>query len=192
MRNRSILLALCAALLAGCGSSHSGGAATATNVSTAVVPAAPGGFATFRYPGFSVQLPRAWRITRGTSGALLVAAQSGAATISVWRYPRRQPVPLTHASLMRAMGALVAATQRRHPDFRLVHARVAPVAHHGGIELVGVETLGGRRQQLRSTHLFVDQAEVVVDAYVAPPLFPATDQSAFLPVVYRLRVSHRP
>jgi hypothetical protein len=171
----------CAALVIGCGN-------TRTKPPSLVSPTKPGGFVTMSYPGFSLQLPRSWRTSAGTA-PLVTTVASGEATIAIWRYPRTQQLPHTHAQLKTALKALVEAVRARDPGFKLMHARIAPLhTSHHALELVGVESVGGATREVRSTHFFVSGDEVVVDEYAPPNLFPGADHMTFLPVVYSLRV----
>ena len=178
MRTRLILPALCAALLAGCGSS-----APSSTSSTAPSTLTGSGVTPRSFRGFAVELPSSWTQI-AAAGTRLYAARSGAATIAIFRYPRSGKAPYAHSLLKSDLHALVALTRSRHPGFRLLHARVTKVSRRGALELVAVEQLGGRTVQVRSTHVFLKGAEIVIDEYTDPAQFSGVDHADFLPVVY--------
>lgn len=169
-------------VVAGCGNDR-------TKPPSVGVPRPPEGLDTKTYGtfGFTIGVPHAWHLTTGTA-PLLLTAQSGSATIALWRYPRTERhLPSSHAALVRALRSLLRAVRRRDPTFVLDHARVGPVAHRGALEIVGTETIDGVRRRVRSTHMFVRHAEVVVDAYAPAGVFAAVDRVAFVRVVHSLR-----
>jgi hypothetical protein len=181
VQRRSIALLVVTVGLAGCGNSR-------TAPPTLTTPQPSGGLVrhAFTAAGFSIGTPTSWSTTAGS--APLLSVVSGSATIAVWRYPRTNPhLPRSNSALKRALTALLRAVRARDATFSLVHARVAPVAHRGGLEIVGLETIDGQRREVRSTHFFVRRAEVVVDEYAPPNVFPAVDRATFLPVVHSLR-----
>jgi hypothetical protein len=185
VRARPALLVLsCAALVGGCGNAR-------TRPPDLSLPSPPGGFARqdFRAEGFSVVAPRAWRVTFG-SAPMVLGAQSGLATLAIWRYRRAESPPRTRAALRRALGALLGAVRARDPSFQVVVAKVERVADRLGLVVLGLETIDGVRREVRSTHLFIRGAEVVIDAFAPPAVFKRTDRLTFLPVVRSLRPRH--
>jgi hypothetical protein len=169
--------------LAGCGNSR-------TPAPVLSVPAIPGPFATQTFPADGVRLrtPTDWQLQPG-SPPLVVSVHSGLASIAVWRYPRAGSLPHTASQLHAALRRLVALVRTRDPTFRLATAAVVPVAHRGSIQLRGLETIDGQRREVRSTHLYADGAEVVVDAYAPPSKFRVVDTLVFHPLLRGLRLT---
>jgi hypothetical protein len=54
--------------------------------------------------------------------------------------------------------------------------------------LVGDQRVAGQQRRVRSTHVFAQGAEVVVDQYAAPRDFAAVDAAVFEPTVRSLRI----
>jgi hypothetical protein len=58
-----------------------------------------------------------------------------------------------------------------------------------GVQLVGSERIGLARRRVRSTHLYAQRAELVVDAYAPAGEFEAVDRLAFRPLLRSLRLT---
>jgi hypothetical protein len=176
-----MLLCVCT-VLAGCGNART----SPPDLST---PATPDGFSHTAYPaaGLRFNAPRDWRSIPGSSPQVVIL-QSGLATVAVWRYPRDGTLPHTRASLKTALHALLAQVATRDPTFRRAGAAVVDVAHHGAIQIRGLETIDGLRREVRSTHLFVNRSEVVIDAFAPPDQFTRVDTQVFHPLLRSLRV----
>jgi hypothetical protein len=171
------------ALLAGCGNDR-------TPVPDVVTPGPPIGAAQVRYPeaGISFLAPGGWRLTPGTA-PLVVTAQTGQATLAVWRYPRTEPLPRTSAQLRAARDALVAEAKRRDPTFKLEHGSVTEVGGAPAVQLRATETINGLPRKVRSTHVYARGAEIVFDAYTAAEHFDRVDQQVFRPVLRTVKLS---
>lgn len=124
------------------------------------------GFVDYGRPeqGIAFQRPSAWRITPGTA-PLLATMNSGLVTISVWRYPRNEPLPETLEELTVAKDALVAAAKARDPSFTVIKAKGTRAAHHPAVVIVADETVAGQPRRVRSTHIYAAASEVVIDAF---------------------------
>jgi hypothetical protein len=176
-----LLLCVCA-LLVGCGDGR-------THPPDLSLPATPDGFMHTNYPaaGLRFNAPRDWRVIAGTPPQVVIL-QSGLATIGVWRYPRDGALPDTRAALKAALHSLLALVARRDPTFRRASAAVVPVAHHGALQIRGLETIDGLHREVRSTHLFVNRSEVVIDAFAPPSMFARVDTQVFHPLLRSLRI----
>jgi hypothetical protein len=178
-----LVILICACLaLAGCGDSR-------TQPPDLNSPAAPDGFNPVSYPaaGLRFHVPRDWRVIPGTSPQVAVV-QSGLATIAVWRYPRDGALPRNVAELKSALHSLLALVAARDPTFVRESDAVVVVADHHAIQIRGLETIDGLRREVRSTHLFVNNSEVVIDAFAPPDVFLRVDTQVFHPMLRSLRV----
>jgi hypothetical protein len=115
--------------------------------------------------------------------------RSRTATVAVWRYKRTEPLPQDAAALRRVRDLLVERVEARDPTFRLRSARIVRRGGAGGIELLGRQTIAGRRVGVRSSHLFARGGEVVIDAYAPPAEFERVDAQVFRPLLRSLRRS---
>jgi hypothetical protein len=176
-----VLLGAGAAALAGCGDAR-------TPPPDMARPAAPTGYKTVRFAALGLALrrvPANW-LVQGGQPPLVATISSGTATLAVWRYPRTQPLPRTHAELKRALGALLAAVSGRPGNFRALRARVTRVAHQPALMLLGVQTIDGNERETRSAHVYAYGSELVLDAYAPAAWFAAADRGAFVPIVRSL------
>jgi len=117
--------------------------------------------------GLRFQAPRNWHEREGEPPRVLSLA-SGEALVSVWAYPRTEPLPRTKADLEEARIALEAEIRKRDPLFSLESSRVTRVAGAPAIDIVGQQTIARRRLRVRSVHAFKGGREYVIDA-LAPP-----------------------
>lgn len=180
---RQIAPLIAVLVLAGCGNERT----PPPDVNT---PGPPIGAAQARYPehGISFLAPGGWRLTPGTA-PLVVTAQTGQATLAVWRYPRTEPLPRTSAHLRAARAALVAEAQRRDPTFKLEKGSVIRVAGAPAVQLRATETINGLPRKVRSTHVYTRGAEIVLDAYTTAEHFDRVDQQVFRPVLRTLKIA---
>ena len=114
--------------------------------------------------------------------------QSKRARVAVWRYERTEPLPRTAAELRAAERRLVDRVRERDASFELDEARRLERGDARAIELVGRQTIGGRPYGVRSSHIFHDGAEVVVDAYAPPEHFERVDRTVFVPLLESLEL----
>lgn len=185
---RSAALAVAAplvalALLAGCGNSR----AHAVGVDEPG-PATPQHRVSYPRAGVSFTVPRDWSVQPG-SKYLVTALTSGPATVAVWRYPRSEPLPTTPTALATARQRLVADARRRDPTLTVDDVRIGRLAGAPTVEVRGAETVAGQRRRMRSTHLYADGGEVVVDAYAAPRWFARVDRGVVDPLLRSLRLA---
>src|SRR3954454_18524428 len=175
------LLALCA--LAGCGSDKEQ-APDPKAISTT------GRTVAVRYPeaGVRFKAPEDWRREAGKA-PLVAAVQTGQATIAVWRYPRSEQLPVTHNSLGAAKEALVAQIKKRDQTFEVQRAKLLYVGPKRAVQVLGLGTINGSKRMIRSTHIYTEKAEYVVDAYAPPTVFDRVDRGVFAPVLESLEIS---
>jgi hypothetical protein len=179
----TIALACPLVLLASCGDSR-------TPVPDLTRPASAGVFRTLGYPaaGLVVRAPSSWSVV-GRRAPLIATISSGPAVVALWRFRHETASPATAAALGRARVALIAAARRRDHGLRLIRASTATVGRLPAIELDAIERIRGEVRRVRSTHVFTSGAEIVLDEYAPPSLFPAVDRAVFSPVKRSLRMS---
>ncbi|MGI9099530.1 MAG: lipoprotein [Solirubrobacteraceae bacterium] len=180
---RRILPAIVAAVvLAGCGNAQT------PPPDIGRIPA-PASFrdAIFAEQGVFFRAPTNWRIVPGDAPQVATVAV-GNAQIGVWRYPRSEPLPETRDQLKAARQALVAQVRSRDPTFRLTSSRLVMKPGLRGVLLVGSATNQGQRRRVRSLHAYGRGAEVVVDAFAPPKMFPRVDKQTFAPVARSLKL----
>jgi hypothetical protein len=171
-----------AALAAGCGNERQ----HAPNVTGTQKPARA---ARLAYPegGVTLAAPRNWYQNRG-SRPLVALIGSGPATVAVWRYPRKEPVPKGKSQLDQAQASLSDAVQARDRSVRIESTKVVNVGAVKGVQLVATERIGGQSRRVRSTHLFDRGSEIVIDAYAPPSDFARLDSSVFQPLILSVRL----
>src|SRR4029078_7123543 len=88
--------------------------------------------------------------------------------------------------------ALVGAARKRDRTLRI--SRAAVVRFHGrpALQVVGTETVGTQPRMVRSTHIFTDHSEVVVEALAPPDAFAGLQRSVFAPLLRSLKISPIP
>ncbi len=175
----SLTLAL---LAAGCGNERQ----HVPNVTGAQKPAR---VAHLAYPaaGVSLAAPRNW-YQNGGSRPLVALIGSGPATVAVWRYPRKEPIPKTKSELDQAQASLSDDVQARDRSVRIETTKVVDVNGVKGIQLVATERIGGQLRRVRSTHLFDRGSEIVIDAFAPPTDFARLDGSVFQPLTQSVRL----
>ena len=186
---RSLAAALAAVLavglLAGCGDSR-----TRPPALSAIQP--PGGVKPVDYLHGALRFnaPDNWAIESGTA-PLVVTLGSGPAVIAIWRYPRSpsQPLPGSIPALEQARGALIAAARARDPSFHIISSAVVALGGTVAVELDALETVRGQVRRVRSAHLYLAGAEVVVDEFAPEGLFHAVDGAVFSPLLHSVRLA---
>ena len=138
--------------------------------------------------GVSFERPKEWHYTPGKA-PLLATLTSGEATIAVWRYPRTEALPTTTSELDAARDALVGAAKARDKTFDATKAKSTRAAHHPAVVIVADETVAGHPRRVRSTHVYGNGGEVVVDAFAPPEMYPKLEDPIFRHVVRSLRVA---
>ena len=179
---RPLALAALALLLAGCGND-------VTEPPETRVPDAPAGTREVRIEGTGIRFtaPFNWPDLQG-EGQRVGGIQNKLATVAVWRYPRSEPLPADATALREVRDLLVERVERRDERFEV---RSSDLRRRGGaraIEIVGRQTMAGLPYDVRSSHIFHDGAEIVVDAYAPPPYFERVDRTVFEPLLDSLRL----
>jgi hypothetical protein len=143
-----------------------------------------------RYPqqGIGFNAPKGWDLNGGKS-PLVATAQTGRATIVVWRYPRSEPLPTTSQQLRQARDSLLGAAKARDPTFTPIKVAITRVHKAPAVQIRATETIAGHPRTVRSTHIYTQASEVIVDAYAPADQFKRVDATAFRAVLRSLRIS---
>jgi hypothetical protein len=176
---------LAVVLLAGCGDSR-----TRPPDLTRIEPTGGVKPVDYLHGALRFNAPDNWAIESGTA-PLVVTLGSGPAVIAIWRYPRSpsQPLPGTVPALEQARSALVAAAHARDPSFRIISSAVVALAGTVGVELDALETVRGQVRRVRSAHLYLGGAEIVVDEFAPEDLFHGVDGTVFSPLLHSVRLA---
>jgi hypothetical protein len=179
----AVLLAALALLISGCGNDRQ----TPADVSTVEPPTAAQAVDEAD-EGVAFEAPGGWQRTDGDP-PLVSTLQTGRAVVGIWRYPRSEPLPATRKQLGAARDALLAAARARDAGFKEIRSAVTRVAGHPAVQIRGRETIEGRARTVRSTHVYAEGAEVVVDAIAPGDEFRRVDAQIFRPLLRSLKVS---
>jgi hypothetical protein len=175
-------LACAGALLAGCGTSR----APVPNV---FAPAAPTSLArlTFPFPGVAVsfKVPTNWTHASDTP-PLVGTFSSGTAVIALWRYHRTGPPPADSGAAAHARSLLIGAARARDRTLTLIRSKLTTIDGAQTVVLDATEMISGRLRRVRSFHVFVRGAEIVLDEYAPEALFHAVDHAVFSPLNHSL------
>lgn len=189
-RPRSLLTASVATTLAAlslltsaCGNERQ----TPDNVSTVAPPSAPEAIKDAE-SGVAYDAPGGWQRTDGEP-PLIATLQTGRAVIAIWRYPRSEPLPSSRKQLEAALDALLAAAKARDGTFREIRSAVTEVGGKPAVQIRGTETIEGRARTVRSTHVYAEGAEVVVDAIAPGQEFRRVDAQIFRPLLRSLKIT---
>ena len=164
-------------MLGGCGAART----AAPDVSVPQVPVGATAHV-FAALGLTFSTASNWQYSAGAA-PLVATTFSGQAQVALWRYPRVERLPHTSAQLRAARDALLGATRARDPGFVLLSAVITRVARHPAVMLVGRESVAGQLRTVRSVHVYAYGAELVIDAFAPPALFPMADRDLFVPLV---------
>lgn len=177
-----VLAVLLACIGAGCGNDR-------TEPPETQVPESPAGHRTDEYPeaGISFRAPANWT-TIARQGSRLGGIQNKRATLAIWRYPRSEPLPRTAAELKEVEQLLIERVKRRDPTFTLESSTRLKRGGARAIELVGRQTVAGLPYQVRSSHVFFDNHEIVFDGFAPPEHFDRVDRTVFVPVLESLEL----
>jgi hypothetical protein len=183
----ALVLALVLALgvLAGCGDSRT----AAPDLSTFQQPQGMTK-TTYLAGGLRFDAPPNWATETGAA-PMVVTLDSGPAIITIWRYPRShsQVLPDNASTLQQARTALIGAASARDRTFRVISSAIIDLHGVPGVELDALETIRGQVRRVRSTHLYKDGAELVVDEYAPESLFHAVDAAVFSPLLHSVRLA---
>jgi hypothetical protein len=171
--------AAAAALVAGCGSD--------TSPDTATTGAQNAG-GSYPQHGITFKAPSGWTVDAG-KGRLVATAQAGQATVAVWRFPRDQKLPRSKAELKAARDALLKASRKRDVTFEEIKTAPTTVAGKPAVQIRAREHIAGQPRTVRSTHIYANGAEIVVDAYADADSFRKTDADVFRPLLRSLHVT---
>lgn len=169
-------------LLAGCGNER-------TDPPDVATPGPPLGSTRQSDPtnAISFLVPVGWRFDRGQA-PLVATIATGQASIAIWRYPRTEPLPTTDAQLDQALNDLVAAAKARDPTFTEQAREKLEVDGKPAVQLRGTGSVAGQPRTVRSTHVYADGHEVVVDALVPAKDFARVDELVTAPLLRELRL----
>lgn len=142
----------------------------------------------FPQAGLSFAMPNGWLRTDG-EGALVTTVSTGEATIALYRYPRTETLPRTRAELDAALDALAAAAKARDSTFTEIRRGRLKVDGRPAVQLRGTETVVGRPRTVRSTHIYADAGEIVVDAFAPDRDFRRVDAQVFRPLLRSLQIT---
>jgi len=177
---RAVLFIALSGALAGCGNSR-------TPVPDVATPDAPQGARDVRLKGVRFKAPVNWADLQ-PQGARTGGIQSKTATMAIWRYPRTEPLPAGRQALEEVRGLLVGRIKQRDASFVVTNERSTRLAGARAIVVTGKASIAGLPFRIRSTHLFKDGTETVVDAYARPQDFERVDTTVFKPVLSTLRL----
>ena len=185
MRRPPALLALVAAavLSAGCGNAR-------TSPRDFDTPGPAFGFSEREIDdaGLALRVPNGWRVVEGAPPQL-IASGTGTAVLSVWRYPRSEPLPASDDEVRAALKNLTDAAKARDPGLRVRSSEVTEIDARPAVELVAAGTIAGRKRVLHSVHVYAFGAEYVIDAYARPRDFKRVDREIFEKVLGSIELS---
>ena len=139
--------------------------------------------------GLEFVAPAGWRVEQDQASPLVAKVTTGRASISVFRYPRTEPLPGSRAELDTAAEALASAARQRDPTFAELKRSRLSVDGRPAIVLRATQTVDGQPRTVRSTHVYAFDAEVVIDAIAPAADFKRVDAEAFRPLVRSLELA---
>lgn len=177
------LLTVLASVAAGCGAQRN-------PPPDAGRPGIPFGFepVSFEDAGIALRAPRGWNYQE-PGAPQVVVMNTGTAVISVWRYPRTEPLPDEPAELEAALVNLTAAARARDPDLMVLEESTGQLDGQPAATLTVSTEIAGRRRTVMSVHAYAFGAEVVVDAYAGPRDFFRVNKQAFQPVLDSIEIT---
>jgi hypothetical protein len=178
----ALALGVSSLLGAGCGNDR-------TPAPDVMTPGPPLGANTQSYgaAGLEFTAPAGWSVQPGEA-PLVTTIATGQATISIFRYPRTEPLPRTPAALDAAATALAAAARQRDPTFAELKRARLRVDGRPAVVVRGTETIAGQPRTVRSTHVYAFGGEVVIDAIAPAEDFKRVDAEVFRPLVRSVRL----
>jgi hypothetical protein len=186
---------LAAASLAGCGGGGDSKAKTQTTgtapaSSNSATPPVVGAMVPVVYPNAGIRFaaPEGWKTQPGEQ-PLVATVRQGESIVAVWRYPRTgEQLPVNHAALQRAKLALVDAIHRRDTTFALDRAKLLHVGPERAVQVLGAGRVSDARRTIRSTHIYAQGAEFVIDEYAPTVIFARVDREVFTPLLDSVKI----
>jgi len=132
--------------------------------------------------GYKLIAPAGWTVAAGEA-PLVSTISSGPVIVSIFRYPRTEPLPKTKDELDRAITDLLAAAKARDATFTPVKTARYRVDGRPGIQVHGTQTVAGLTRTVRSTHVYAYDGELVIDMLAPSDTFPSIDKLYFLPLL---------
>lgn len=182
MRRAAALLAATVAL-AGCGNE----ATPAPDVTTPG-PRLGSNPVSFPEHGLTFDAPAGWSLNRGQP-PLVATVATGQATIAIWRYPRSEELPDSPQELEAARESLLQAAKQRDPSFEVIKAANARVDGRPAVQVRAKETIEEQLRVVRSTHVYAEGGEIVIDAFAGPDDFRRVDADVFRPLLRSLNIT---
>lgn len=181
---RAVLALIAVPLLAGCGNPRQ----SPPDVFT---PGPPIGAVRANYPaaGLAFRSPGGWSKVDGTTAFSVATISTGQAIIGIWRYPRTEPLPTTPQQLDVATAALVQAAKARDPTFTPIRVSKVKVGGKPAIQIRATETVDGQPRMVRSTHIYAEAAEFVIDSFCPLEDFKRVDAQVFRPLLQTVQIT---
>ena len=178
----SVLLAVPGVLATGCGSER--------GEAPDLKALGPGGDLvafTSRREEASFRHPESWAVSNGTSPQVAQLA-TGGALVSVYAYPR-DDLGSDDGSVEAARDRLIESLRERAPGFLVQRTRIGEIDGSPSVEIRGRGTIEGRQVESRSTHVYKEAVEWVIDAYARPSQFEEANRIAFGPLLSSIELS---
>jgi hypothetical protein len=153
-------------------------------------PGPPLGSNQAEYPqaGLHFLAPAGWNTDAGQP-PLVATIATGDASVAIFRYPRTEPLPKTRAQLDAALDSLVAAAKARDATFTELKRGRLRVDGKPAVQVRGTETIEGHPRTVRSTHVYAEGAEIVIDAFAPADVFKRVDAEVFRHVLRSMQIS---
>ncbi len=179
---RFALIVFAGLVLAGCGNERQ----EPPDVTT---PGPPIGTIPKTVAGIRLLVPNGWLINEPGEGTQVMTISTGEATIAIYRYPRNEQIPKTRKQLTQALDLLIGAAKARDSTFSLIKRARLRVDGHPAVQVRGTETIVGRPRVVRSTHVYIPKAEIVIDAFAPAKDFKRVDEQVFRPLLRSVRIA---
>jgi len=137
--------------------------------------------------GYRLIAPAGWTVAGGEA-PLVSTISSGSAIVSIFRYPRSEPLPKGREALDRATSDLLAAAKARDPSFVALRSSRVKVDGQPAVQVRGSETVAGLPRTVRSTHVYAFGGELVIDMLAPAPEFKRIDALYFRPLLRSLEL----
>jgi hypothetical protein len=89
-----------------------------------------------------------------------------------------------------AKDALVAAAQARDSTFDVIKAKGTRAAHRPAVVIIGDETVDGQPRRVRSTHIYTNDAEFVIDAFAPADQYAKVEEPIIVEMVRTFEFSN--